>query len=424
MPGVLQTDDSAASTRAADATVIAPSRSERWLGALARYPAFRRLWYGMLAASVGQWMQQVALGWIALILTDAPAFVGIVTFAGGVPFILVGPPAGNLIDRIDRRRLLLVCQAVSAAVAFVVAADIFLGLVEPWHLVLAAFANGCLQSLMTPTQQSLVPILVERRDLTNAIGLMSAGQNLTRVAGPSVAGIMIAWWDVGPAFLAQGIMLLVAFLIIMTLVLPERRANPNASRNMFDGLRLIFATPEIRALFLLVAISTFFVYPYLSFINVIARDLLKIGASGLGLLMASSGAGAVVGALIVATRGQVTGVGRLLIGIGVIYGFLIVGIALSPIPLVTMVLMFIAGVIGSTAFSLNTAMVQHRIADEVRGRVMSAYFLTWGLMPLGALPMGALAERFGVQVALIAGAVAASVLVAVLGLTTPQFKRM
>lgn len=411
-----------AAAGAASRSMPTASPGVRWLGAFGKYDTFRELWFGTMAGAVGQWMQQIALGWLALVTTNSPSFVGLVTFAAGVPFIVVGPPVGSLIDRVDRRRLLLICQCLAAVLALIVAVDVFAGAIQPWHLVAAAFLNGCLLSLMTPTQQSLVPALVGRADLTNAIALMSAGQNLTRVAGPSVAGIMIAWWGVGPAFVSQAVMLAVAFVLIFRITLPPRTKPVAITSSLFDGIRIIWSMPEIRVLFLMVAISMFFVFPYLSFINVFARDILQIGAGGLGILMASSGSGAVVGALFVAARGRSSGVGPALVVLAVLYGIIILGVALSTWAVLSAILMFTAGLVGSVIFSLNTALVQHRIQDEVRGRVMSAYFLTWGLMPLGALPMGLIADHLGARVAVGAGAVISSVLVAVLGLRSPQIR--
>jgi len=156
----------------------------RFIGAVARHPVFRSLWLAALASSVGQWMQQVALGWLAIVMTNSPGFVGIVTFSAGLPFLVVAPFGGALIDRIDRRRLMLACQVIAFSLATVLAVDVVSGFVRPWHLPIAAFLNGSLLALLIPTQQSLVPSLVPREDLTNAIGLMSAGQNMTRVVGP------------------------------------------------------------------------------------------------------------------------------------------------------------------------------------------------------------------------------------------------
>ncbi|MGH2547872.1 MAG: MFS transporter, partial [Thermomicrobiales bacterium] len=134
--------------------------------ALQRYPIFRRLWFGAVLAQLGQWMQTVALGWIALDLTDSAFFVGLVSFMSGIPFIIVAVPAGVLIDRFDRRQVLLFCQGFAAILAVVMAIDVMAGTVEPWHLLIAAFINGSLLSILTPTQQAITPALVAREDLT------------------------------------------------------------------------------------------------------------------------------------------------------------------------------------------------------------------------------------------------------------------
>ena len=247
-------------------------------------------------------MQQVSLAWLALTLTDSPSFVGWVVFAAGTPFLVVSPIGGALIDRVDRRRLLLSCQALAAALAIVVAMDVIAGWVEPWHLPVVAVANGSLQAMLTPTQQSLVPGLVARTDLTNAIGLMSAGQNMTRIAGPSLAGILIGWAGVGPAFLLQAGALGVAFALVSGVAIPPRGTEGVGLRGVFDGIRLITMRPDLRGLFMLACVPAFFAFPYIHFLSVFARDVLRIGAGGLGLLMAASGTGAVMGSLLVAGR--------------------------------------------------------------------------------------------------------------------------
>lgn len=396
---------------------------DRFFGAIARYPTFRRLWFGMLAASIGQWMQQVSLGWLALTLTDSPSFLGWVTFAAGLPFLVVAPIGGSLIDRLDRRRLLLGCQVAAALVAVAVAADVAGGWVRPWHLPVMAFANGSLQALLTPTQQSLVPGLVARADLTNAIGLMSAGQNMTRIVGPSLAGVVIGWVGVGPAFGLQALALAGAFALVVGIALPPRSAQGARPRGVFDGIRLIFARPDLRGLFLVACIPTLFAFPYVHFLSVFARDLLRIGAGGLGLLMAASGTGAVIGSLLVAGR-RSAGSGRFLLASTVAYGGVIVAIALSRSVVLSLPLLVCAGLLGSSFMSTGNALLQHRIADEVRGRVMGAYLLTFGLMPLGALPMGLAADRFGTTTAVVAGALLSSILTACLGLTSRELREL
>ncbi len=383
---------------------------------LGRYPTYRRLWFGSMAASLGQWMQQVALGWLALSLTDSPAFVGTVGFAAGLPFLVIAIPVGVVIDRFDRRHVLLACQALAALVALTASAVVITGVVEPWHLLVIAFVTGSLQATMLPTQQSLVPSLVEREDLTNAIGTNSAGQNLTRVVGPSITGVVIGVAGVGAAFVLQAVTLVLAFALVWTVTIPARVPRSAASRKgVFEGVRLIRRRADLRALFLLAAIPTFFVFPYIQFLTVYARDILEIGPGGLGVLLACSGSGAVVGSLVVAARRQMVGAGRMLTIMTVAYGLVVAGFAVSPTVFLSFPLLFLAGMLGAGYMSANNAIIQLRVDDDVRGRVMAAYLLTMGLMPLGALPMGYVADVASTPTAVFTGALVSSGLAAVLG---------
>jgi predicted MFS family arabinose efflux permease len=418
-------DDQPPLTLAGTASDDTGGTVHRLAGALGAYPVFRRLWLGAMAASLGQWMQQIALGWLALTMTNSPSFVGLVGFTAGLPFLLVSIPAGVLIDRFDRRRLLLRCQALAALLAIAISVVVLAGWIEPWVLLVAAFANGTLQALVTPTQQALVPAIVPRQDLTNAIGLMSAGQNMTRVVGPSIAGAIIATAGVGPAFLLQATSVAVAFSLVSRLALPTRApAGAGGRGGIFDGMRLIARRPDLRGLFLLACIPTFFVFPYIQFLSVFARDILHIGAAGLGLLLAASGSGAIIGSMVTATRRRTDGTGRLILILTVVYGLVIVGIAESRSIWLSLPLLVIAGMTGAAFMSSNNALLQHRITDDVRGRVMSAYLLTFGLMPLGAMPMGLVAAHFGTPTAVASGAIASSVLAGLLGLASPTLREM
>ena len=369
-------------------------------------------------------MQQVALGWLAIVVTNSPGFVGIVTFSAGLPYIVIAPLGGSLIDRLDRRRLMLGCQALAFILAALMAFDVISGLVQPWHLPLAAFLNGSLQALLAPTQQSLVPTLVPRAALTNAIGLMSAGQNMTRVVGPSIAGVVIGAMGVGPTFLVQAAAILVSFVLVYAVVLPAHPTGTAAKRGAFEGIRLIAMRPDLRGLFLLVSIPMFFVFPYIGFLNVFARDIFHIGAQGLGLLMAVSGCGAVVGSLLVAATRRTEGAGRLLVSMTVAYGFVIVAVAMSRVLWLTLPLLFAGSLLGAAFMSGNTVLLQHEVSDDVRGRVMGAYMLTWGLMPLGALPMGIAADRLGTPIAVAAGAMISTTLAAILGFTSAPLREL
>lgn len=416
----------ASSSPAPSAQPAAPGTIERggFWDSLRLFPTFRTLWFASVAASIGQWMQQIALGWLALTMTDSPGFVGVVSFVAGLPFLIVAPLGGALIDRVDRRRLMLVCQALAAALALVVAIDVIGGWAQPLHLVAAAFANGSLQALLNPTQQSLVPALVPRQSLTNAIGLMSAGQNMTRMVGPSLAGLVIGAVGEGETFLLQALALAGAFVMVLGLRLPERPPASGASRNPFEGLRLIATRPDLRAICLLAFFPTLLIFPYIGFLNVFARDILAIGPQGLGLLMGTSSVGAIAGSLLVAGRGRSEGMGTAQLGGILIYGFAIMGMTVSRTLWVTLPLLLVGGFLGAAFMVGNNALIQHRIDDAVRGRVMGAYMLTWGLMPLGALPMGLVGARIGMPNAVLAFTIASTVCTVVLGLTNRTLRRL
>jgi predicted MFS family arabinose efflux permease len=364
----------------------------------------------MLAASLGQWMQSTALGWLALELTDSESFVGFVAFMAGLPFLLVSAPAGIIIDRLDRRKVLLACQALAAITSIVVAIDVLSGYVQPWHLPIAGFVNGSLQAIMNPTQQSIVPSLVPRDRMTNAIGLMGAGQNMTRIVGPTIAGAVIGFSGTGQAFLLQAGALGIGLSLLLTASFPERlrsTASVTTFASLFEGATTVRRRPDLRFLFLLVSIPTLFVFPYMSFLSVFARDILEIGPQGMGWLMAASGFGAVMGSLFVASRSSAPKV-RTLVLQTVAYSVAVVIFAVSGSLVVALAMLASAGFLGSSFFSANTAQIQLRIDDSIRGRVMGIYMLTWGLMPLGAIPMGYASVRFGAPTAVAAGGIIAA----------------
>lgn len=388
-------------------------------------PAFRRLWMSTVSTTLGQWMQSTAIGWLALELTNSASFVGMVAFAAGIPFLLVSIPGGLLLDRYDRRRILLLCQIIAATCAVLISVDVLTGFVQPWHLLLFAFVNGSLQAIMNPAQQAIVPSLVLRHRLTNGIALMSAGQNMTRVVGPSVAGAIIGVAGTGAAFLCQAIALIIALILLGSAKFPElsRKGAVTSLGSVFDGARYVWNNPDIRAIILLVSITILLVFPYMSFLPVFARDVLDIGPQGLGILMGSSGFGAVLGSIYVATRKQHPS-GRVFTISGIVYGCTIAGFAIAPNLLWAIPLLVAAGFLGSAFVSLINASIQHRITDEVRGRVMSIYMLTWGFTPIGAIVIGELSSRYGISLTIATTAMLGNVLLAALYLFSPAIREL
>ena len=336
------------STEQASTTGSAPAPGEGTFDVLRLNPAFRRLWMATVSTTLGQWMQSTAIGWLALELSDKSSFVGLVAFAAGIPFLFVSIPGGLLLDRFDRRKILIICQVIAAVCAVLISIDVITGLVRTWHLLLFAFANGSLQAIMNPAQQAIVPSLVSRARLTNGIALMSAGQNMTRVVGPSVAGAIIGLAGTGAAFLCQAAALIVALVLLLTAKFPDistKRAVTSLG-SVFDGARIVWSHRDLRAIVTLASITILLVFPYLSFLSIFARDVMKIGPEGLGILMASSGFGAVVGSIFVATRKEQPS-GKEFIATGIVYGFVIAAFAVSPNLLLAVLLLVVAGFLGS-----------------------------------------------------------------------------
>jgi MFS family permease len=380
---------------AAPRDVSEPEKSGGAFNALKKYRDFRLLWLSTLFVGTAQFMQQVAMGWIALELTDSPLFVGIVAFAAGLSFILVAVPAGSFIDQIDRRLIYRVAQGTSAATALLLAINVLTGFVQPWHLPIFAFVTGGLQAIMFPTQQSIAPNLVSKSELSNAIGLMSAGQSLSRVVGPTLAGTIIGFVSTGGSFLIQALMVGTAFVMATLIRIPPREPSHGGPRGMarvLSGFKIVLDREDLRALFALGFVTPILILPFVQFLNIFARDILEIGASGLGYLMAVSGIGSVIGALYVAQRPIGPGTARYQPYLLIVVAVAVIGIAISTVPAITFALLFVEGLVAAIMLSTNMALVQMRITDDIRGRVLGAYSLGFGLLPVAALPVGAIAN--------------------------------
>jgi len=390
------------------------------------YRDYRLLWYGTLGTQGGQWVLQIALGWLMLDLTNSEFWVGMVGFAGGIPILLFSIPAGILIDRVDRRRILIVCQAVLAALGIALTVVIVMGRAEPWLLLTAAFINGIMMTVNNTTRQVIVADTVERIDLPAAIALNSAGQNATRVIGPSVAGAIIGLVGLGGAFAFQagllGLALGLSFMISAQVA--GGRVAPSNRGGVLDGVRYIWRNPVLRDLMILATIPTLTVFPYMQLLPVYARDILAIGPQGLGLLMAASGVGAVAGALLVANATHLPWRGLFMLLATIAYGAVIIVFAFSTSVWLSMAMLMLAGLSGSAYMSLNNALLQLNVDDDIRGRVMGVYMLTWGLMPVGALPMGAAAGLVGAPIAIASGALISSALAALLAIRSATLRRL
>jgi MFS family permease len=372
-------------------------------------------------------MQATAQGWLVLSLTDSNIALGATSAAATAPILLLSILAGVLADRVDLRRLLAGAQLAAAGVAGVLAILTMTRVVEFWHVLVLAFVSGAVGALATPAFQAVVSTIVDRSAIGSAIALNSAQFNLSRVLGPTVAGLVIAAGSLVLAFWANAIGLVIVAILIWTL--PIRRAS-NAARveaslwaNLTDGIRYVRAERTIAILVLLAAVPALFILNYLVLMPVFARDILKIGAPGLGLLNASLGVGALSGALLVAILRPGGGSGRLMmVGLGsASLGLIVFG--LSPWLPLSCVALAALGASQVAYYATTNTLIQVLVSPRLRGRVLSLYILTsLGVIPFGNLLAGAIAEEFGPPLALAGGGTVTLIILVIVAINFPVLR--
>jgi len=361
-----------------------------------RNPNFRFFWSGNFLSNIGTWMQNVAQGWLVLTLTDSAFWLGVVGFAGAIPFLIFMLFGGVIADRVDKRRLLLVTQTVMMLLAFVLAGLAYFKVITVWEVVVLAFLNGTAMAMNNPSYQAMVPKLVAREDLTNAIALNSAQFNMSRILGPTLGGYAMAVFGVAGNFFLNGLSFVAVLFALTRIRYPEEtlQRHEGLFDSLVSGFRYVRSQPQMYVLMWMIALSSFLSIPFLTFIPFFARNQLRVGESGLGLLLAASGTGAVLGAVTVAWKGAMRHRGRIIAFCGAAVMAVVVVFCYSQSFLLSECCMFFEGYgMILTISSVNVAM-QHLSSDAMRGRVMSIYGTAFlGLPPLGALLAGELSRH-------------------------------
>jgi MFS family permease len=361
---------------------------------------FRLLWLGALTSSIGTWMQKVAQAWLIVTLTGSSSafYLGLDAFAGEAPILLFTLIGGVVADRRDRRHMMLTSQVLQMAVALILAVLVYTGTIQIWMVLTLSFISGCGQAFGGPAYQSLIPTLVGKEHLPNAIALNSIQFNLARVIGPIVAGVALASFGMVACFGLNGVSFL--FVIAAILALRDIHVPPSTTEGiveqMKDGLRFVRHSHNMRVVTLLGFIGAFLGLPLLTFLPVITRDVFQQDVGFYSRLMTFSGAGAVTGALIVAYVGKHRHIGRLLLVCLALFGAMMVAFALSRSATLSAVLLFVAGALLVMCFSLTTSLAQLLAPAELRGRVVSIYMVAFrGGSPLGGVASGWLVTQVG-----------------------------
>ena len=355
------------------------------------YRDFRILWFGAFTSTVGNWMQQVAQAWLVFELTNSSFYLGLDYFFGQLPILLLTLIGGVVADRYDRRRVLLGSQLVQMATALTLAALVYVGNVHVAAILLLSFAAGLGQAFGGPAYQALIPSLVQKKDLPNAIALNSIQFNLARVFGPLLAGATLAAWGSAACFGLNGLSFLVVIVALQSMTI--RHTKPTDQKTLVDelksGVRYARGESAIVALTALGGLTAFLGLPLLTFLPVFAKDIFHGDINRFSHMMSFSGAGAVCGALIVAWLGRFKHMGRTLLITLAAFGILVTAFAVTRVVWVSDILLFLTGGTLLMTFSMTASLVQLIVPDHLRGRVMSIYMVAFrGGMPLGSLAAG------------------------------------
>ena len=369
---------------------------------------YRLFFAGQGTSLVGTWITRVATSWLVYRLTGSAAVLGIVGFAGQIPTFVLAPFAGVLVDRWGRYRVLVATQVLSMLQSFALAWLALAGTINVMHILLLSALQGVINAFDTPARQTFVVDMVENRaDLPNAIALNSSMVNGARLVGPSVAGVLIAVAGEGWCFLADGVSYLavIASLLMMRLARMERQGHDqHVLAELRDGVRYAFGFAPIRSVLLLLALVSLMGMPYTVLMPVMAASVLHGGPHTLGFLMGATGIGALGGAVYLASRRSVLGLGRVIPAAAVLFGCGLIAFSLSRSIGVSLILMVITGTGFMVQMASSNTVLQTIVREEMRGRVMAFYTMAFmGTAPFGSLLAGGLAARFGAPRAILLG---------------------
>ena len=373
-----------------------------------RHRNYRLFFAGQLVSLIGSWMQQMALAWLVYQLTNSALLLGIIAGVGSLPMALFALLGGVVADRVNKRRILLVTQSAAMLLAFVLAGFTGAGWIRAWHVAVLAALSGTTMAFDMPARQAFVVEMVGKEDLMNAIALNSSIFNSARILGPAIAGLLVARLGVAWCFFINGLSFLAVILGLVLMRFQPReevKHSGGVAHDALEGLRYVRTNRMVLGLAALLAVFSVFGWSYNVLMPIFARDILRAGAPGLGYLMTSSGIGALVGALLVASLGEYQHRERVLFGGGFLLSAAAAGFASSRMLHLSMVMLALAGLGGIAVMSVANTLIQISVPDHMRGRVMGVWALVFSSSaPLGSLQAGTLAQYLGAPVAVAIGA--------------------
>jgi MFS family permease len=393
-----------------------------------RHKNFRLYWFGNMISFTGTWMQNVAKSWLVLSITNSAFFVGLDSAMNWLPVWLVSLPAGVLADRFNKRNLMLITQSALAIFALLLALLTWARVITIYHLLVISFFAGIFVALNAPVAQTLVPELVGRKDVLNAIALNSSMFNIARMVGPAIAGSLLTFSGPAPIF-AINAASFIAIIIALVFIRLEKKVNHPTGEPIFtqllSGLRFVKSHPDIRILILMTGVFSSFGIAYIPLMPVLARDVLHQGARGYGLMMTALGAGAVTGGISLASLSKTRYRGKILLAGTLLLGFLLLVFSFCRSYPMALSLLVLIGFCQTSISALTNTLIQTLAPDYIRGRAMSVFSLFFnGMFPVGSLIAGAIAQAKGACFALFISGIVVLVSLATLALIRPQLRHI
>lgn len=382
----------------------------------------------MLVSLIGTWIQAVAQSWLVFQLTNSAFLLGVVGFLSSIPIFLLSLFGGVLADRMNKRNILIATQTAFMFLAFLLAVLTQLKLITPIQIMLIAVLNGVVMAFDAPSRQAVIVELVGREHLFNAITLNSVAFNSSRIIGPALAGVLVATIGMSGCFYINGISFL-AVIIALFLIRADNNIkndrNNKALKDLKDGLIFIKDNRLILILITMTGVMSLFGISYVILMPIFANDILKVGMQGLGVLMSAAGFGALIGALTLARLGDFKYKGKSLILSTLVFSFSLILFSLSKIYLLSLIALIFMGGSSVTATAIINTLLQTKVPDAFRGRVMSGFMLTFaGIMPFGNLIAGSLAQALGVSFAVLISGILCTLFFMIINLAYPDIRKI
>ncbi|MFI5059453.1 MAG: MFS transporter [Candidatus Acidiferrales bacterium] len=354
---------------------------------------------GQLVSLIGTWMQSTAQLWLVYKLTGSAALLGLFGFANQVPILFLASIGGYVGDRYNRHLGVIWTQTAAMVLAFLLAALTLAQVIQVWHLIAIAFLVGIVNAFDVPIRQAFLVQMVGKEDLPNAIALNSSIFNGARVVGPAIAGLAIVWIHEGWCFFLNGVSFLAVIGALLAMRIPKtkpKHADESPFRTFIQGFRFVMSDRPVRAALLLLSLLSLLGLQYSVVLPIFAKDILHRGAGGFGLLMSFAGAGAVVGALHFAARTDYKGLAKWIAATSTICAICLIVFSESKIFWLSSMVLVVVGYAATSQMAATNTLIQIRVPDELRGRVMAVYATMFmGVQPIGALLAGGIAKKIG-----------------------------